>query len=216
MLPLRAVLAVSACVPCFIACAQGDSVDTGFDEVGGGGVGGDGGAGSTTSTTSAHSSSSSGPTTSASTTSSSSTTGGGACDTEAPDQCASAEDLGEVRGDDGNDIVVESGNTSKWYKVRITESVSSPISFPQLSYRVSLESPPGMNYDLYVYPGDTMGVDCSVSPQQGSGDPESVSATWGDSLNSEDGTYFTFEVRYVDGVDCDADWTFTVEGHTNP
>ena len=219
------------------ACATGNQVETTYAP-GSGGAGGTGGAGGDTSgdttsgdATTADGSTSSGAATtgaggdpgssssssSASSSSSSSGTGGAGCDYKAPTACAGSETLPAIAGDKGNDARIAKGTTSKWFKVQVNEVVSSIISFPQLSYTASLTTPPGMDFDLFEYDGTTSTPSCSGNPKHALGNPESVSDSWGDTLNSDDTRWLTLEVRYVSGEMCPSDqWVLTVKGHTIP
>lgn len=109
-----------------------------------------------------------------------------------------------------------SGTTSKWFRIFVAEGVSSIISYPALSYTVTLASPPSTKYDLYVYDGDGNAPDCLGNAKKGVGTPESVSDKWGDSVGSDDGKWIAIEVRYVSGDACGPGdtWNLTVEGHT--
>ncbi len=226
---MRRTLAFLFVTGTFAACAQGSDIESGFEEIGGGGVGGEGGEpGQTTSATSGSSTSTTSTSSTSTSTSSTSTSGAGGsgaggsgsggapCDFGSPNQCAGAQELTQIDGDQGSDLRTATGHTSKWFKIFVAEGVSSLISYPQLSYTATLESPAATNYDLYVYPGGSGSVDCGASPLHGAGSPEQVSQTWGDSIGSDDGTWFAIEVRHVDGDDCSSDWTLSFEGHTNP
>jgi hypothetical protein len=100
--------------------------------------------------------------------------------------------------------------------VKVNEAVSSIISYPALSYTVTLTSPPGELFDLYVYTGDINGPSCLGSGKKGAGSPESVSAKWGDNIGTDDTTVISIEVRYVSGMDCSPppSWNLKVAGHT--
>jgi hypothetical protein len=121
-----------------------------------------------------------------------------------------------VCGDENNDVLTVTGVGSKWFEVYVAECVSSLISYPDLSFTAIIDSPPGMNYDMYVYKGDDGGPNCSAAPTKASGVPERVMDGWGDSMGSEDGTWLSIEVRYVSGTDCEPTdtWTLRVEGNT--
>lgn len=219
------------------ACAQGSSGgDPGFQAVdGAGGWGGYGGEQAGTST---------GTTTVASTSTTSTYTGGGGanaggggggtagagggqggqggagpvCDFAPPNTCASSEDIAPIDGDQGSDTRLESGAQSKWFRVFVKEAVSSVIKYPALSFTATLSSPPGMKYDLYVYPGDGGGIACGVLAIHASGVPEAYSKTWKDSIASDDSAWFVLEIRYVSGSDCEPgrEWKLEVQGHTSP
>jgi hypothetical protein len=85
-----------------------------------------------------------------------------------------------------------------------------------LSYRVELVSPPEMNFDLYVYKGTHLDSDCSAQGVKGTGNPEQVSDSWGDTIGDDDGYWYIIEVRYVSGTVCgdDATWTLSITGNT--
>ena len=233
---LRALSVVMCCMIGLASCAKGTDVETTYAP-GSGGAGGDRGvggdsSGDTTSgdTTSGDVTTSSGAggtgaggdpgtTTSSTTTSSSSSsgTGGAGCDYTATNTCAGSDTMSAIAGDKDNDTRIVKGTTSKWFKVQVNEVVSSIISYPQLSYTATLTTPPGMDFDLFEYDGTTSTPSCSGNPKHALGTPESVSDSWGDTLNSDDTQWLTLEVRYISGDMCPSDqWTLTVKGHTIP
>lgn len=172
---------------------------------GGDGGAGDGGAGG------------GGDATTSSTTTSST---GIVCNFTSPNDCAGAEDLGAIAGDeDGTPITVQ-GVTSKWFTIWIEER-SSSISETDLSYRVALVSPAGMNYDLIVHEGpQDGGIDCNAAPKVGApnGNGEEVTASWDDDQGiggQDDSVHLSIEVRYLSGEACapSDSWTLTLEGH---
>jgi hypothetical protein len=204
------------------ACAEGSDIGAAGGAGGEGGqITGVGGSGvtngpATSSTKSATSSSSTGTTGS---TTNSSTSTGMMCDYESPDDCATAEILPAMAGDEGGPTVTRMGSTSKWFKVHIQEQDSS-ISETDLSYTVTLISPPGMNYDLRVYQGEQDGgPNCGAAPKDGAGTPEVVSDSWDDDQGiggEDDSVWLNIEVLYVSGSACgpNAAWTLTVAGNT--
>ena len=202
------------------ACATGWEIDSSIEQIdepgGSGGTGGAGGEG-------AH-----GTTTTTSTTSTAGTGGEGgggggggnapACDFDAPNTCPSAEQLPSVSGDEGGTAQGQ-GKTSKWLAVHITEDDSS--IFPtDLSYTVTLTSPAGMDYDLFVRQGPEDGSpDCNAAEKKGqpSGSSETVHAGWNDDQGlggEDDSLWLCIEVRWISGDDCNATWTLTVQGAT--
>lgn len=232
---LRALSLVVCGMIGLAACAKGTSVETTYapGSGGAGGFGGDPSGGGDTasgdattgdgSTTSGVGGTGAGgdpgtsSSTSASGSSSSSSTGGSVCDYSAINNCPASETMSAIDGDKNNDTRIVKGTTSKWFKVLVNEAVSSVISFPQLSYTASLVSPAGMDFDLFVYDGTTSTPSCSGNPKHAMGNPEEVSETWGDTLNSDDTKWLTLEVRYISGDMCPSDqWTLTVKGHTIP
>ena len=75
-------------------------------------------------------------------------------------------DLGSVSGDTGNATVTGSGYESAWFKVRVTEDDSSPFATP-MKLTVNLTSPPGVNFDLYLYVNSGSDVvECSTASGQ--------------------------------------------------
>ena len=195
----------------------------GAGDGGSGGLGNTGGDGSGDTTSSNATSGAGGtgaggsPGTSSSSSSTSSGTGGVVCDYEPLNTCPSSDTLSAVDGDQNNDTRTIKGTASHWFKVLVNEAVSSPINYPQLSYTATLTTPPGMDFDLFVYDGSFSTPSCSGSPKHASGNPESVTDTWGDSFASEDTRWLTLEVRYISGEMCPSDpWTLTVKGHTIP
>ncbi len=127
-----------------------------------------------------------------------------------------AQEIPEIAGDENNDTRTVHGTTSTWLKIKVKEAVSSIIDFPATSYTATLDSPPGMNYDLYLYTGDATAPTCGGQPDHAVGTPEKFGASWGDTLNSDDTKWITLEVRYISGMECGpaAEWTLTVVGNT--
>lgn len=126
--------------------------------------------------------------------------------------CDNALELSPVAGDTGSDVRTVSGTTSKWFKVHVTESSNFDND---LSYTVTLTPATGVDFDVYVYEGDTMQTNCFAAALQATGVPESFSNAWSDNFGSEDGRWINIEVRYAGGTGCGADakWTLTVEGN---
>lgn len=142
------------------------------------------------------------------------------CDYTAPNACTSATLLSAIAGDK-NTSVAATGVTSEWLKVHVKEEDGS-IFETDLSYTVTLESPPGMDWDVYVLQGPQDGApNCGASPMPGTGagGEESVSNGWDDDQGfggEDDSVWLCIEVRYVSGALCDdaAEWSLTVQGHT--
>jgi len=133
--------------------------------------------------------------------------------------------MAEVAGDDGAQVQTQFGTTSQWITVRIVETKFDPVDQNKnaMSYTVTLQSPPGMDFDVYVQEGpNDGGAVCNGAPQKGSGvaGAESVKATWNDNISfgddKDDHRYLSIEVRYVSGTKCgsEAQWKLTVAGHT--
>jgi hypothetical protein len=196
-------------------CATGVTDETGFvglSTAGGGGMAGAGGE-FVASTVSA-----------ASTTSAGAGGEGGsppACEYDPINTCSMGTQLPAIAGDESGPIITEMGSTSEWFVIHIEEKVSS-ISDADMSYTVTLQSPPGMDYDLFVHPGPQDGnPDCNASPLVGDhmNATETVSQGWDDDQGiggEDDSVWLSIEVRYISGAECgpDAQWTLTVEGDT--
>lgn len=205
-------------------CAEGGEVEDGTG--GGGGFGSD-----TTSETVT-----SGSTTSSSTTSSTSGGTGGAggggtggdtttttgtgqvCDFTSLDTCPTADPMNPLAADKNQTPVVMTGVGEAWFKIHMEEQ-DSGIFGADLSYRVTLTSPAGMDYDLDVQEGPQAGgVDCNAPIKNGTGNPEVVSASWGDDQGfggEDDSVWLVIHVVYVSGDLCSASdtWTLKVEGN---
>lgn len=228
------VFAVAALAVSFGACAKG----THFSGIGGSGGEGagyaEGATGGGGSNPTGAGGSGAGTTTSDSTSSSTSTTtsgtggsgaggsggggaGGGSECFASPNLCSNADQLPDVSGDEGG-TATASGSTSKWFKIHVTETDSS-IFASDLSYRVTLSSPPGMDYDVYVKEGPQDGnPDCGATAVKGTpgAGGEQVSASWNDDQGlggEDDSLWLCIEVQYVSGSDCNAQWNLTVVGN---
>lgn len=142
------------------------------------------------------------------------------CDLVTPDNtCPTATDIGPVSGDDGG-TVTAMGAGSTWVVVQIRETNGSIIA-EDLSYTVSLRSPPSVDYDFYVYQGPQDGpVDCNATPVQGvftTNFVEAHSDSWDDDQGfggEDDHVWLAIEIVHVSGTDCDAEWELTVQGGT--
>jgi hypothetical protein len=221
-----AVVVSSLACLAFAACANSGAVNATFSNNAGGagGFGGNGGSGagsttssaattsSTTTTTSTTTSSTSSTTSSTSSTSSTTSTGtGSTCDFSSPNTCDQALEISAIDGDTGSDKRSVSGSSSKWFKLYVHEG-SNLIN--GMSFTVTLQSPPGMDYDLYVYQGDASMPNCFATPTHALGDPETFMDSWSDSFGSDDSRWYILEVRYISGMDCTSKWTLTVSGNT--
>jgi hypothetical protein len=138
------------------------------------------------------------------------------CDYSSPDTCDMAIALAQIDGDQNDDVRTEKGTTSKWFMIYVHEASTKS---EQVSYTASLVSPPGVNFDLFVYPGDGNGPKCLSDPLKAMGSPQSVTQTWPDQGGHDDSMWISLEIRYISGSSdtCPpAPWTLKVEGHTKP
>jgi len=145
--------------------------------------------------------------------------GGGTC--AAANTCAGASDLGSISGDTGADVKTAQGSGSQWFTVRVTENDSSLFGLSLLA-KAELTSPPGTNFDLFVYVGGSAtSQNCSsVTTSSTSTGADSTVAEFGESSGgisngSSDEKLVTVEVRWVSGT-ClpTAKWSLTVRGNT--
>lgn len=140
--------------------------------------------------------------------------GGGELPCDATNACSAPTNVGTVRGDDGSDTLTAQGSTSQWFSVRVREVDSSPIG-KKLKLRARLSSPPGMNFDLYLYRKASCGSPNAQSNNYSTDDVASLS--WGEgaiSNGSDDDETIHVEVRWVSGqCSSDALYTLTLEGN---
>lgn len=143
------------------------------------------------------------------------------CDFTAPELCAQAEPLPAVAGDKDADMVTRTGDTSKFFKVHIEEQDSGILDPEDLSYTVSLTSPPGAQYNLIVRESSqaASAPNCNGTAKNGTGTPQSVHASWGDDQGfggEDDSVWLIIEVQHVSGEACGPDnsWTLLVRGNT--
>lgn len=149
--------------------------------------------------------------------------GGGATCLDA-NTCSGAADLGSISGDDGSDTVTASGALSEWFTVFVTED-SSGVGPDSLEMKATLTSPPGVDFDLYLYKGGSTaavpacGIAAAGSSTQTSGD-DVAGLEFGESgifaNGSDDHRAITVEVRHVSGT-CDpgATWSLEITGNTH-
>lgn len=211
-------------------CATGVVTEVGFEPIDATAAAGAGG-NTAGATSTAHASTSSGApqgsggATATNATSATSGAGGAGgmapmCTYASPNQCSTATVLSAISGDK-NSSASYTAQTSQWLKIHVKEDVGS--IFPEdLSYTVTLTSPPGMDYDVYVHHGPKGGsTDCNAAPTKGSGNggSKSVYKKWKDEQGfggKDDSVWLSIEVRYVSGSECGAaaEWTLVVQGHT--
>ncbi|HVJ91569.1 MAG TPA: hypothetical protein VM580_17320 [Labilithrix sp.] len=145
--------------------------------------------------------------------------GGGSVSCAAPASCSGATSLGSVSGDTGSATRTAQGSTSQWFTVRVTEDDNVVFGFP-LSLAATLVSPPGTNFDLYVYVPSSDTLECSAVSYQSTatGSTDSVAAMFGElgllSNGADDSRTVTVEVRHVSGS-CDSNkkWTLSLAGN---
>jgi hypothetical protein len=137
----------------------------------------------------------------------------------APQACSAAVALSAVSADTGRDTRSAKGTTSEWVQVLATEDDGNVFG-KDLRIKATLDSPPGTNFDLYLYRGpDAPALACSSTPKASSvltTGTDTVTDLWSDNTGHNDAKVITFEVRHVSGpCDGSAQWTLTVTGDTN-
>jgi len=212
---MRTVACLFAAVTA-LGCAEGsDGIDPD------GGFGGDGGAAPSGASSGSATSSASTSGSSASTSATASSSSGGMCNYDSPNTCQAATIMAEISGDAGTPMQVQHGNTSEWLAIRVVETQYDPIEGDEepFSYKVTLQSPAGMDFDVFVQLGpNDGGAVCNAATAQGmgSGGIETISGSWSDNISfgddQDDHRWLSIEVRYVSGTACgaDAEWTLTV------
>ena len=124
-----------------------------------------------------------------------------------------ATEIGGVCGDDGCRAgPTETGRGERWYKVWLAECDNHPFVVNNLRIEVDLHSPPGMDYDLFLYQPCGNLVDQSLN---GVGQTDTVVGTVSDSLGSDDSCFFYIEIRYYSGDSC-SNWNLQTWGDCRP
>ena len=120
--------------------------------------------------------------------------------------CAQAMSLGTVDGDQNNDTKTAMGYESAWFNVRVNEGDSSPFA-AGMKLTVNLTSPPGENFDLYLYINTGSDVtECNTvgAMSTSTGSTDQARLTWGESGTFSNGTddsrTVSIEVRPVSGT----------------
>lgn len=139
----------------------------------------------------------------------------------APNTCAGATHLGAVSGDTGADVKTASGSTSQWFTIDVTEDDNSLFGM-SLWFTATLTSPPGTNFDLFLYLPEKAGArECSAvsASSTSTSDTDALPVEWGESSSglsngSNDGRTMTVEVRHVSGT-CNPSqkWSLKLEGN---
>jgi hypothetical protein len=121
--------------------------------------------------------------------------------------------LGSVSGDVGSNVVADTWYDEEFDRVTITED---NLGIVYLSATVQLVSPPGLDFDLFVYCLTCGGTPAGSSTIRGlDGHVDSVQVRRDDSLlpTTDDSFDVVVEVRHVSGASC-ASWQLNVTGNT--
>ena len=148
-------------------------------------------------------------------------------DTQPVDMCPSAATcqtammLGTVSGDTQNQKLTAMGYQSAWLRVRVTEN-DSDIAGVSMRVSALLTSPPGVDFDVFVYlNAGTDVVECSttVGTTTTSGTVNRTRAEWGEGLasnGSSDSRNVSIEIRPISGTCASTSmWQLEVEGNWN-
>ncbi|MBI5502320.1 MAG: hypothetical protein HY907_18900 [Deltaproteobacteria bacterium] len=124
--------------------------------------------------------------------------------------CSGASSIGSVSGDTGSGTITRSSYGEMWYRFRVEEDSTSSV---YISFRVQLDVPAGVDYDLYVHGGGSCSS-CIRSGTAATGVDEDVLVRWEDTFAIDDGRDVYVEVRFFSGstTDCGG-WTLTVTGN---
>jgi hypothetical protein len=135
--------------------------------------------------------------------------------------CSSARGLGTLSGDVGAEQKSIQGTRSEWLSVRVTEGQTGFSFGARMATTISLLSPTGSNYDLYVYYDPLVdAAQCTTvraSSTQQSCIGDSVHLTWGEGAapnGDDDSRTISIEVRHASGT-CKptSAWILLVEGN---
>lgn len=133
-------------------------------------------------------------------------------------QCMTARDVGSVSGDTKPVVnsIFENGSAEEWVFFKVKEDSSTPFS--GLSYKVQLTSPPGANYDIFLYHSDNNknGPVCDNVVKQSTnpaGQLDEIDDGWGDQLASSDTRAVYAHIKHISGP-CGPgnEWTLVVQG----
>lgn len=142
-----------------------------------------------------------------------------ACD--APQPCASAEDLGSLSGDTDGVIITRTGTTSKWFRIRVTEDRNGDPRAYKLKLRAELVSPSSSNFDLFVYVNEDEDLDecseVSASSEQPAGATDEAKLEWGENTvanRKSDARTVAIEVRAKNQT-CSSteEWSLVIQGN---
>jgi len=145
-------------------------------------------------------------------------TGDSSCINEV--MCATATVIGMVSGDESSPVIGLDGAEPTWVSFQVTEDNDS-VTGESLSFTATLTSPPGVDFDLYVYRGAEGGpTGCGGVLEQSTsaGASDVVHMSWGEgglANGGDERAWVAAEIRPKNGV-CDPalSWTLVVEGDT--
>ncbi|MBK8238745.1 MAG: hypothetical protein IPK74_24730 [Deltaproteobacteria bacterium] len=134
--------------------------------------------------------------------------------------CATATVIGQVSGDAASPLLGAEGSEPTWISLQVTED-NDALTGEAVSFTATLDSPPGADFDLFVYRGAAGGsTGCGGVAQQSTsaGPSDVVHMSWGEAgvaNGIDDRAWVAIEIRpKADACDGLATWVLTVEGDT--
>lgn len=129
--------------------------------------------------------------------------------------CTGAISLGTVNGDSASPSLQHSRSGEAWFRVAVREDNDNPFASEDLTATITLSSPPGADYDLFVYCRACGGGPAASSTNAGqSGHTDVVSVGRDDSTGTDESFDIFIEVRHSAGTNGCAAWTLAVTGNT--
>jgi len=124
--------------------------------------------------------------------------------------CGYYYSLGTVCGDSGNENLSIQNCGNDWFRIYL-EECNFIMGEVDLNMQIALQSPSGVNYDLYVYDDNCNLIDSSINPTE----PDTIALTIHDNFlpPQDDSQYFRVEVRMISGIS-NSYWTLDVNGNT--
>ena len=125
--------------------------------------------------------------------------------------CSSPADLGTICGDTGSDNLIENGCGDAWFTFELSECEASPPNeLNDLTLKITLDSPAGVRYDLYLY--DSQCGSPIASSKQPAGLTDEVTSSVTDIEAQSDTKLFYIEVRKISGSSS-SNWNLSIVGN---
>jgi hypothetical protein len=129
--------------------------------------------------------------------------------------CSPTMLAGNVPGDASSSNFQSTGSGEGWFGIRVRETNTNPFTLIDLTATITLTSPPGADYDLFVHCRACGGAPAASSTNAGQGGHSDVVSVGRDDVNGPDDSFEIFiEVRHAGGTNGCAAWTLTVAGNT--
>jgi hypothetical protein len=128
--------------------------------------------------------------------------------------CGGATDLGDLVGDEaGGPLPNVEGTGERWLRFTLTETNGGNPN-DDLTATIVLNSPTGVDYDLFVYCANCGGV-LAGSSTLGAGQNDTVHVLVDDPVlgGNDDSVELVIEVRYLSGTSC-LPWILSIDGDT--